>query len=284
MTVAVRRVIQPVRKYSLLAFRQPRWQEYAQYLQEARAAGYELVPLESWLTAGDTAGPTVVMRHDVDLLPANARVMGDIEQELGVSSTYYFRWTTFDLPVIRALLAAGHRIGLHYETLTRVARERGLYRPEQITPSVMAVCRAELKEEIAEFQRRTGTGATICAHGDRRARTIGVRNAELLIGERYEDYGITASADDLDAHARIDCWVTDGEDVDTTWGSGISISGSVSKGFGTILFNSHPNHWGHGRLVVANRLGSHAAWYARHPRLHPEWGEPECLAWNRFRP
>lgn len=276
--------VAPVHKYVMLAFRRPRWSEYRRYLKDAIADGYTMISLERWLAEPRRGGRLLVMRHDVDLVAENARIMSDIERSLDVSSTYYFRWATFDVDVIRHLLANGNQVGLHYETLTRVAREHRLRRPDQITPAVVEACRNELKIEIAEFRRRTGSCDSVCAHGDRRARVIAANNADLLEGESYVDYGVRWSADDAAAITLFDCWVSDGEAVDTMWGNRISLPNAVAKGFKTILFNSHPNHWGEGHQVVTSRLRAHVGWYARRPTRRPEWGEPECLAWNRYRP
>jgi hypothetical protein len=62
-----------------------------------------------------------VFRHDVDKKPENALIMADIEQELGISSTYYFRTVTdsFDLQIIKDIHDLGHEIGYHYEVLDK---------------------------------------------------------------------------------------------------------------------------------------------------------------------
>jgi hypothetical protein len=63
-----------------------------------------------------------IIRHDVDKKPQNALIMAGIEQELGISSTYYFRTVpdSFNLHIIQEIHDMGHEIGYHYEVLDKV--------------------------------------------------------------------------------------------------------------------------------------------------------------------
>jgi hypothetical protein len=63
-----------------------------------------------------------IIRHDVDKKPQNALIMAAIEQELGISSTYYFRTVpeSFNLHIMKEIHDMGHEIGYHYEVLDKV--------------------------------------------------------------------------------------------------------------------------------------------------------------------
>lgn len=62
---------------------------------------------------------TVVLRHDVDRRSINATWMGQIEKDLGVKGSYYFRIVpeSNDAEVIRSIVKMGHEVGYHYEDL-----------------------------------------------------------------------------------------------------------------------------------------------------------------------
>lgn len=64
-------------------------------------------------------GKTVVMRHDVDELAWNALKMAQLENKLGIRSTYFFRIVKqSNVPeVIESIVALGHEVGYHYEDL-----------------------------------------------------------------------------------------------------------------------------------------------------------------------
>src|SRR5580698_2399836 len=109
------------RKRLARSFAPARWSEYRKFLTTAINQGYELVSLESWLADPQkvAGADVIVLRHDVDQYPASALRMAAIEQELGLRSTWYFRWRTAHPEVVCAIRDAGHDVGLHYETLTR---------------------------------------------------------------------------------------------------------------------------------------------------------------------
>jgi len=56
----------------------------------------------------------ILLRHDVDRKPEKALMMVEIERELGISGTYYFRTTK---EVFKAEIM--HEIGYHYEVLDK---------------------------------------------------------------------------------------------------------------------------------------------------------------------
>ncbi|MDA3781326.1 MAG: hypothetical protein PF487_14030 [Bacteroidales bacterium] len=62
----------------------------------------------------------ILIRHDVDRKPYNALDMAKLENELGISSTYYFRYKkhTFLPKIIKKIQSLGHEIGYHYENLS----------------------------------------------------------------------------------------------------------------------------------------------------------------------
>lgn len=61
-----------------------------------------------------------LIRHDVDRKPINALNMARVESELGIKSTYYFRYkpNTFKKEIILEIASLGHEIGYHYENLS----------------------------------------------------------------------------------------------------------------------------------------------------------------------
>jgi hypothetical protein len=62
---------------------------------------------------------SIILRHDVDLLPYNSLRFAQIQAELGISGSYYFRFVpgSYNETVIREVFSLGHEIGYHYETL-----------------------------------------------------------------------------------------------------------------------------------------------------------------------
>lgn len=63
---------------------------------------------------------TLILRHDVDLLPQNSLRTAKMEAEMGMKGIYYFRAVpeSWDEAIIKEIAALGHEIGYHYESLT----------------------------------------------------------------------------------------------------------------------------------------------------------------------
>ena len=67
----------------------------------------------------------IILRHDVDKLPENALAMAQLENTMGIKSTYYFRTTkdVFDPVIIKKISELDHEIGYHYECLDEVQQK-----------------------------------------------------------------------------------------------------------------------------------------------------------------
>ena len=63
---------------------------------------------------------SLVLRHDVDLLPGNSLRTARLETEKGMFGIYYFRSVpeSWDERIIRDIASLGHEVGYHYESLT----------------------------------------------------------------------------------------------------------------------------------------------------------------------
>jgi hypothetical protein len=61
-----------------------------------------------------------LIRHDVDRKPKLALKMANLEKQLGIQATYYFRMkpSSFDEKIIKEISKMGHEIGYHYECLS----------------------------------------------------------------------------------------------------------------------------------------------------------------------
>lgn len=130
------------------------FEAYESLLQTARDAGYDFLTVRDYL--GDQTLPErfVVLRHDVDRKPENARDMARLEAALGVESTYYVRTVarTFRPQIVREIEQLGHEVGYHYEDLDRADGDR-------------AAARESFERELARL-RAVATVETVCMHGN----------------------------------------------------------------------------------------------------------------------
>lgn len=150
---------------------------FSQLLQSLLNQHYRFLTYEEYLTqdAGDSAGKWVILRHDVDLKAINSLHTAQVEADLGIQGTYYFRVVPqSNRPSIISQIAdLGHEIGYHYEDLT--------------------ICKGNHQKAIAHFEkqlnyfRRFYPVRTICMHGSPMTKWD---NKDLWKHFDYRDYGI----------------------------------------------------------------------------------------------
>jgi hypothetical protein len=116
----------------------------------------------------------VILRHDVDRRIFNAVRMAKLEHDLGIHSTYYFRYPyTFNPHTIKQIQLLGHEIGYHYEVLSKA---QGNYEKAIVL----------YQSELEEF-RKICPVDTICAHGSPLSK---FDNRDLWNNHDFREFGI----------------------------------------------------------------------------------------------
>jgi hypothetical protein len=229
-----------------------RWREYRELLHIALQQGYAVLSLETWLADPTLAAdrPRLLLRHDVDQHPASALRMAAIEAEHGVLSTWYFRWRTANPHAIETIAAAGHAVGLHYETLTRELLRRGLGAgdAQRLIPEARELLRAEL----AAFAKRFGAVRSACPHGD--TRMPGVHNGALLLDQDWGEYGLRWDANAAMREHPLDVWLTDRSAAEGGWKEGLDPIDLLVERRSPILAVVHPNNWVSGPALWWDRM------------------------------
>ena len=113
------------------------------------------------------------LRHDIDAHPHRAVRMAQIEHDMGIRATYYFRHHPhgWDEAAIRSVAALGHEIGYHYESL--------------------AVCQGNMEAAYADFRsrleelRQLAPVRSISMHGSPRS-----RYDNRLLWQRYDYHAL----------------------------------------------------------------------------------------------
>lgn len=95
-------------------------QKYRKLIIHLIRSGYTFYKFSDVYSRDKLNVPHVILRHDVDRLPFRAMKMAEVEAELAVVSTYFFRIkpVSFNKDVIKYILNRGHEIGYHYEELS----------------------------------------------------------------------------------------------------------------------------------------------------------------------
>jgi hypothetical protein len=227
-----------------------RWREYRSLLELARSLDYRIVSLEDWLRTAPSPGePTLILRHDVDQHPRSALRMAAIEHDLGLHSTWYFRWRTAHPLVIRTLREGGFAVGLHYETLTRLALQGSV--GSEIDDRLIERGREILRREIEAFNALYGRVRSVTPHGD--SRVPGVSNAILTKRVPPDELGIEFDGNEAMRGRSLARWLTDRTAPDGGWVDGIDAAELLRRRAGEILCLTHPNNWVSGPSLWLDR-------------------------------
>ena len=131
---------------------------------------------------GPSSGNRCVIRHDVDRWSSNARILGRMEAERAVRTSYYFRTReiTGDQDTIRELVEGGHEIGYHYEVLAQSSGD-------------MDEARRLFERDLAQL-REIYPVATVAMHGSPLSK---YNNIDFWQRFSLDDFGLAAEAFDL---------------------------------------------------------------------------------------
>ncbi len=165
--------------------------KYTELLQALKSMGHTFQTFAEFLAV--PAAKSIVLRHDVDLLPHNSLAFAKIQEEHGVKGVYYFRAVpeSWDEVVIKSIASLGHEIGYHYECLTTTNGDTG-----------KAIKDFEL--HLAEL-RHLAPVTTICMHGSPMSR---YDSKDLWKHYNYRDFGIVGEPYfDVDFHKVL--YITD---------------------------------------------------------------------------
>jgi hypothetical protein len=99
--------------------------EYARLLDEFIAAGYRSIDFPAAARLTQHNEPALILRHDIDFCVEAAREMALIEAQKNLIATYFFMlrtpfynlFTAENTRAIRDIIAAGHRVGLHFDRM-----------------------------------------------------------------------------------------------------------------------------------------------------------------------
>jgi hypothetical protein len=150
-------------------------EKYEQFLKAALANNYQLVSYQDYLK--NNYPKAMILRHDVDKKPQNSLKTAQLQHQLGVKGTYYFRAVpeSFDETIVAQIAKLGHEIGYHYEDLT--------------------ICKGDESKAIQHFEkwltrlRKFYPVKTVCMHG---SPTSKWDNRKLWENYNYQDFGIVA--------------------------------------------------------------------------------------------
>jgi len=121
-----------------------------------------------------------VRRHDVDTDTGTARAMFAIEQRMNVASSFYFRLSTLDVPLMKEMNAYGSEASYHYEEIAQVAKEKKIKTAADVDKHM-----PEIRKRFEDNFTRLSNSLqyrmrSVASHGDFVNRRLDVPNHRLM--------------------------------------------------------------------------------------------------------
>ena len=151
------------------------FKQYEKLLRSLMSTKYSFQPFQNYIESPHPK--SIMIRHDVDKLPLNSLCTAQIENNLGICCSYYFRIVkeSNNPDVIKQIADLGHEIGYHYED--------------------MALAKGNVEKAIISFTenlkyfREFYPVKTICMHGSPMSK---YDNRDIWKKYDYRVYGIIA--------------------------------------------------------------------------------------------
>jgi len=228
--------------------------KYRELLSSLISNGYTFQTFDEFIK--NPKDKSIVLRHDVDLLPYNSLKFAEIQAENNVKGVYYFRAVpeSWDEKVIKKISDLGHEIGYHYECLT--------------------TCNGNLQDGIADFDknlkalRKLAPVSTICMHGSPMSK---YDSKDLWKTYHYRDFDIVGEPY-FDVDFKNIFYLTD---TGRRWdGHKVSVRDRVNSSFNlffhstdeiviaaknnklpqSIMFTFHPQRWNDNIVIWTKEL------------------------------
>jgi len=225
-----------------------RLHEYHRILQAALDAGYRVCSVGQSLEALDAGVQQLfVLRHDVDQLSPGVIGMADVEAQLRVFSTYYFRLSTLARTDVVHVKGLGHEVGFHYETIADYALESGI-RDRALLESAehLQLCARRLEHDLLWFRATAGVPCrTLASHGAPLNRVLSLSN-RVLFDSDAELAGRLGVLEVYDPGylGHFDRYISDTQwEINDGFRYGVHPLRAIAAREERIIMLTHPNHW-----------------------------------------
>lgn len=219
--------------------------EYEELLKAACDNGYEfhtMLSFEDVIRNGIEASKKyLILRRDIDT--ADFKIlwkMLNLERQYGARATYYFRWNTYDVALMKAIADAGGEASYHYEEIATYCYKHHIRSKEEMLGHFNDI-RNLFISQYAKFKEVTGQPCmTIASHGDYVNSKLKVPNKELINDRVRSECGFIREAYD-DAHfALLTCRIADQDEGELFVAKSIE---AIKRGEPVLELLTHPRQW-----------------------------------------
>lgn len=225
-------------------FMPQRFDEYTNILEYAINKGYHFTSVidyyENYYNK-KTDTKVIILRHDIDSDLRGTKKFFQIEKELNVKATYYFRLNTIDYNLMNEIMEYGSEIGYHYEELATYCKKYKIKNKKDLNDEhlkeIYDMFIYNMNKYFKDYKIKT-----IASHGDFYNRELGVANHYIFEHFNYNTLGIEIETYDKELLNSFDIYISDAR-YKPYWKNNISIYEAIEQNKNNILFLSHPGNW-----------------------------------------
>jgi hypothetical protein len=218
--------------------------EYERLLKVSIDLGFKHQTLSEYFNLvqfGDKPDGYFIHRHDIDSDCRTARKMWEIEQKLGVKTSFYFRLNTLDFGLMKEIHASGSEVGYHYEELAQYAKDHHIKSTKEIEHQI-GLIREKFKFNFNRFQDGCGFKVdSVASHGDFVNRKLGMPNHVLVDETLLKTCGIRFECYDKRIIGSFDSIMSD--TVYPLFYKPSNPFDELQKKHKTLYLLTHPRHW-----------------------------------------
>ena len=240
-------------------FKNDRIKEYEEIIKLALENNYEVISLRDYVEEKYNKNKKLlVLRHDVDHFSNGTKIMFEIEKKHGVTSSFYFRNSTFEPKLMKEIESYGSESSLHFEPIADFVKANNIKnRDDLFKRDFQDRCLKLLKSNIDRFRLLLDIPCiTIASHGEYENSLVATPNNYLTEDiSTYEYLGIKLEAYNKDMLDKVTCYISD-VPIEENGGYryGTTLFEAIEADEEFIMFLSHPNHWHYSKWKQFKKL------------------------------
>ena len=236
-------------KLFLEYFRNDRIKQYENIIKEAIENNYEVISLRNYVEDKyDKTKKLLILRHDVDHFSSATKMMFEVEKQYGVTSSFYFRNSTFEPKLMKEIEVYGSEASLHFEPIADFVKANGIKSKDELErfENWQEKCLNILKANLERFRNLIDIPCvTIASHGEYENILVKTPNNYLTEDVATYDYlDIKLEAYNKEMIDKVTCYISDVPiEINGGYRYGITPIVAIKNEEQFILFLTHPNHW-----------------------------------------
>ncbi len=226
-----------------------RIKEYDKIIKDAKKNDYQVISLRDYVEEKyDINKKFFILRHDIDHISDGTRMMFEVEKKYEVTSSYYFRNSTYDKKLMKEIESYGSEASLHFEPIADFVKENSdiKNKDDLFKTDFKSICLNSLKLNIEKFRISCEIPCiTIASHGEYENTLVQTPNNYLTEDTNtYKYLGIKLEAYNKELIKNVTSYISDVPiEINSGYKYGVSPLEAIQNNEKFIMFLTHPNHW-----------------------------------------